>query len=337
MSNYWEKRFLDLEHRRDELDQAYIKELETRYRTVINEIEDEIQDWMQKYAVNDQITTAEAEKLLSGQEQMEWRISLSEYRQKAIAGGYDRQLNRLYYRSRITRLEKLKNQVIFILAEQANLEVPELERYLMETYNRSHLGHIYEISDLGTVEVPFSALDESQLLQAVYSPWAGAYFSQRVWGHHLNTIPNRLAKTLAVGSSQGWSIDRMVNSMMADVDVGLKNRMVTLVQTESAKLAEDAAQLAFEEAGVEELMWLATLEINTCKQCADLDGQTWPIKEAPVPNEDTHPNCRCTRVPTLEGAPITSRWHRDPITGKGKIGKEVLSFDDFYKKYSKLA
>lgn len=45
---------------------------------------------------------------------------------------------------------------------------------------------------------------------------------------------------------------------------------------------------------IEDVMWSATLESNTCSECGDLDGQTWSKDEKhPKPIDDTHVGCRC--------------------------------------------
>ena len=50
---------------------------------------------------------------------------------------------------------------------------------------------------------------------------------------------------------------------------------------------------------VKEVLWDATLEENTCEDCANFDGQTFDKHDHPdVP---FHPNCRCCIIPVVDG------------------------------------
>src|SRR5699024_228976 len=127
------------------------------------------------------ITKEAAETLLSKPEQRKWRMELKEFRQKAIDGGYEGQLNKEYYKSRITRLQRLERQLYFELADIANIEQNELESYLMETLDDTYLQNIYELTDRGSFSVAFERYSSVMLKEAVYKKWKGTDFSQRIW------------------------------------------------------------------------------------------------------------------------------------------------------------
>ena len=336
---YWEKRFLRIEADRDKREQAYLAEMNKRYGDLAQRLQKEVDDWVQKYAVNDNITAFEANQLLSKSEQKTWSMSLESFKQKAIEGGFDQELNREYYRSRISRLQQLQHQLVLELAEHASYEIDELEAYLVETFDETYLRNIYEIADRGAINLTFQSYSPQQLALAVRQPWTGDDFSRRVWRNHLEYLPDKLNKSMANAIAQGWGTDRIVNEMMKGVDRNLRNRMITLVQSESAHIAEEASQASYRETGVEQYTWMATFETHTCDQCARLDGQSFDIGDpsSPHPVEDTHPNCRCTTVPKIDYAPaITTRWQRDPVTGKGKVMK-VEKFKDWKKRKTKEA
>lgn len=331
--DYWQKRFLAIEEDRDKLDKLYLRNMNRRYDGLIKKMEKEIEEWIAKYAVNDEITTEAAEQLLSKKEQKQWSMTLEEFRKKAIDGGYDQELNREYYKSRITRLQQLKNQLILELAEQANVEAENLETYLAETLDETHLRMNYELMDRGQLTLRFERYNKKTLHKALYTNWASSNFSKRVWKNHLRYIPGKLSRTLSNGMAQGWGVDRMVNEMMVNVDSNLRNRMVTLVQTESAHISEVASQKAYRERKIDRYQWLATLETHTCELCAGYDLKIYTVgaKNAKMPIEDSHPNCRCTTVPYIEGHELTKRWSRDPKTGRGEYVKSV-SFNEWKKK-----
>lgn len=320
---YWKRRMLRIAQMRDVKDQEYIQKMEKEYKRLSKRIYKEIQGWMDRYADNEGITAEEAYKQLTKDEQLTWTMTLKEFRQKAIEGGYDQELNREYFKSRITRLEQLERQLYFELAEAANNQETTMRTYLKDTLNETYLRHIYEMTDSGAFSIAFDRYSTKALELAIMKPWKGSNFSRRVWGNHLNYLPDKLSKTMSVAVSQGWGIDRTVKEMMQGVDSGLKNRMTTLVQTESAHIAEVANDHAMEQTGVKKWEWMATLEVHTCARCGGLDGQEFERDDPNAPNCPDHPNCRCTRVPVIIGWESTSRWQRDPITGKGKIGPNV--------------
>ncbi|WP_368251384.1 polymorphic toxin type 50 domain-containing protein [Enterococcus sp. 2201sp1_2201st1_B8_2201SCRN_220225] len=327
---YWKRRMLRIAQMRDAKDQEYIQKMVKEYDRLSNRMYKEIQGWMDRYADNEGITPDEAYQQLSKDEQLTWTMTLKEFRQKAIEGGYDQELNREYFKSRITRLEQLERQLYFELAEAANNQEAAMRTYLKDTLNETYLRHIYEMTDRGAFSIAFDRFSTEALELAIMKPWKGSNFSRRVWGNHLNHIPDKLSKTMSVAISQGWGIDRTVKEMMQGVDSSLKNRMTTLVQTESAHIAEVANDRAMEQTGVEKWEWLATLEIHTCARCAGLDGQEFDADDETAPNCPDHPNCRCTRVPVIAGWKSSSRWQRDPITGKGKVGPNI-TFDEWRK------
>ena len=329
---YWKRRMLRIARMRDTKDQEYIQKMVKEYDRMSNRIYKEIQGWMDRYASNEGITPDEAYQQLSKDEQLTWTMTLKEFRQKAIEGGYDQELNREYFKSRISRLEQLERQLYFELAEAANNQEATMRSYLKETLNETYLRHIYEMTDRGAFSIAFDHYSTKALELAIMKPWKGSNFSRRVWGNHLNHIPDKLSKTMSVAISQGWGIDRTVKEMMQGVDSSLKNRMTTLVQTESAHIAEVANDRSMEQTGVKKWEWMATLEIHTCERCGGLDGQEFAVDDETAPTCPDHPNCRCTRVPVIAGWESASRWQRDPVTGKGSV-QEHQSFDEWKQKH----
>jgi len=331
--NYWQRRFLQIAVNRDKSDQTYIKEMEKRYDELSKSIRKEVTYWVKRYADNDKITESDARALLSKQEQKTWSMSLQEFQKKAIDGGYETELNREYFRSRISRLDQLQRQIYFELAEMANQEKGQMSAYLNEQLNESYLRNIYELTDRGSFSLPFDKYSAKALEIAINKPWLGSNFSARIWKNHLKTLPDKLTNVMSQAITQGWGINRTVNAMMEGVDKSLRNRMTTLVQTESAHLAEVASEKSMAETGVEKWEWLATLETHTCGLCASLDGQMFDVGDRDAPNCPAHPNCRCTKIPVIDGWISQARWSRDPITGKGKVG-EHQSFEKWKKSYA---
>ncbi|HCU0729905.1 TPA: minor capsid protein [Enterococcus faecalis] len=335
MSNlsYWQKRLLQIAVERDQDDNKYIREMEQRYDLLAKSLKKNIDDWVARYANEHRISFDEANAVLAKDELKNWKMSLSEFKRKAIKGGYLQELNEEYFRSRISRAEQLQRQLYFQLAEQANNESSEMSSHLMKQLDSMFLKTVYEITDRGQVPVQFASYNTRALKVAINKPWMGSNFSKRIWRNHLKVLPEKLARSMSIGIINGWSTDKIVDDMMKGIDKQLRNRMISLVQTESAHIAEVATDNAMKETGVEDWEWLATLEVHTCSICASLDGEVFSIEDKSAPVIPAHPNCRCTKIPVIVGWQSSKRWQRDPETGVGEI-KSHKSFNEWKKALS---
>lgn len=331
---YWQRRFLQIAVERNKADAEYIKDMQKRQRDLSKSIQIELNRWFERYGDNEGISRREAQRGLAKREQREWSMTLDEYRRKAIDGGYEQELNKEYFSSRISRLEQLQRQLYFEFSDTANQEEGYLSNYLQEALNTSYLRHIYELSDRGNLSLRFEKYSSRALELAIRKPWQGSNFSKRVWKNHIRTMPDRLARTMSLAIVNGWGVDRTVKEMMANIDKTLRHRMVTLVQTESAHLAEVANGQSMAETGVERWEWLATLEAHTCDICASYDGKEYDIDDRQAPICPAHPNCRCTKIPVSEGWQSAARWQRDPVTGEGSVG-DYMPFSEWREKQKK--
>lgn len=68
-----------------------------------------------------------------------------------------------------------------------------------------------------------------------------------------------------------------------------------LARSESAMAIDRAEMAEYEAEGFYYCEWDAAPD--ACHICLSLDGQMWPLEEAPRVVEDTHPHCRCRKKP----------------------------------------
>ena len=111
MSNYWTKRFEEEEKQRNISNKAYTKEIEKQYKIAENKIKSDIEKWYIRIADNNQISLADAKKLLTKDELKEFKWTLAEYTQKAKSGAWKKELENASARVHIKRLEALQLQV----------------------------------------------------------------------------------------------------------------------------------------------------------------------------------------------------------------------------------
>jgi SPP1 gp7 family putative phage head morphogenesis protein len=74
------------------------------------------------------------------------------------------------------------------------------------------------------------------------------------------------------------------------------DRAALIAQTETSRAQTQGNLDAWEATGlVQEIEWLNSEDEGVCEECEDLaDGGPYPIEDAPMPVDDSHPGCRCT-------------------------------------------
>lgn len=127
----------------------YVKNLERQYATAIQDIESQIARWYQRFAAENGITLAEANKLLTTQELDEFRWTVEEYikhgQENAVSQAWLKQLKNASARVHVSRLDSLKLQ----LQEQAEVlhgaQTEALNSSLSEVYQRGYYHTAFEL------------------------------------------------------------------------------------------------------------------------------------------------------------------------------------------------
>lgn len=72
-----------------------------------------------------------------------------------------------------------------------------------------------------------------------------------------------------------------------------------IVRTESARIKDEVNMTTYRMKGVQRVTWVA--EPGACQKCVGLEeGGPYPINDAPGIPDDSHPNCRCSKIPHVE-------------------------------------
>ena len=111
-SSYWKKRFELIEQHKHDEASSLLYQLEDRYIKAQRQIESQIQSWYQRFADNNEISMAEAKKLLTTKELAEFKWDVKEYikygEQNALNQLWMKELENASARFHISRLEALK-------------------------------------------------------------------------------------------------------------------------------------------------------------------------------------------------------------------------------------
>lgn len=336
---YWERRFELLTESLLRKGERHYAELIREYERALSRIQREIERFYAKFATDNQITLQEARRLLNNRELREFHWTIEEYIEKAIESSLDerwiKELNNASVRVRISGLESLEYQIrqqIELLYAKRLEGLTELSKEITE---EGYYRTIYEIQKGFGVGDTFGLLDTRLIESIITKPWApdGSNFSSRIW-RDKQLLMNELQKVLIQSFIRGDAPDKAINYIAKTMNVS-KRAAGRLVMTESAFFANEAREKAFRELGIEEYIFLATLDIKTSNICREMDSKVFKLSEKQVGVNwpPLHPNCRSTTAPYFEGN-IKERWARDPVTGKG-YRVENMSYKEWYEKYAK--
>ena len=154
------------------------------------------------------------------------------------------------------------------------------------------------------IKADYNLVRQEMIDRAVNAPINGKTFSNRIWDN-TNELANRIYNDVIDCVKNGEQPKRIIKKIKDDYGVSAYQAK-RLVNTEVAKVVNAAQMDIYRDSGVvQKVLYTATLEVNTCENCAELDGKTFNLDSAP--NIPLHPNCRCCLVPVVDNWQPTKR------------------------------
>lgn len=330
---YWRKRAIELAEKQKREDDDLCLRFHREYERILHELDKEISIFYARYAANESVSMADARRLLRDAELEDFRMSLDEFRDKALAGGFDKELEEVYLRSRISRLQALQTQVELRMMELFSSQRDVLRDHLQERYTDTYYRTVYAVSQQADVASTFARIDPQTIERILAVPWVGSEFSSRIWVDK-DKLTRELMQTLSRGFVRGDSLVRMTKEFAQRMGVS-ESRAATLIHTESAHMAAEAAEQGYRETGVQSYRFEAALDLKTCSVCGALDQREFPLAEheTGINYPPLHPRCRCTTVPVTEFRIGSKRAARNPATGKTEYVEKKLTYEEWRKKY----
>lgn len=330
---YWRKRAIELAEKQKREDDDLCLRFHREYERILHELDKEISSFYARYAENESVSMADARRLLRDAELEDFRMSLDEFRAKALAGGFDKELEEVYLRSRISRLQALQTQVELRMMELFSSQRDVLRDHLQERYTDTYYRTVYAVSQQVDVASTFARIDPQTVEKILATPWAGSEFSSRIWADK-DKLTRELMQTLSRGFVRGDSLDRMTKEFAKRMGVS-ESRAAVLIHTESVHMAAEAAEQGYRETGIRSYRFEAALDLKTCTVCGALDQREFPLaeRETGINYPPLHPRCRCTTVPVTEFQIGSKRAARNPATGKTEYVEKKLTYEEWRKKY----
>ena len=305
-SDYWINRFGQLESVTNKDAMEAYRDVEEIYQKTQTELEDKINTWYQRFATNNQISMAEARKLLTTGEMKELKWSIEEYikhgKENAISGQWVKELENASARFHISRLEALKLQTQQSIEALYGNQLDIVDSAMRKAYSQRYYRTAFEFQKGFGVGFAVDRLDENTLSNIINKPWAvdGYNFSKRIWTNKeklIGELHSSLTRNIITGADPAKAIKEIKSKMGVS-----SNAAGRLIMTESAYFGSVAQKDMLNNLDVEKYEIVATLDSKTSEICRSLDGKVFDMKDyqAGVTAPPFHPYCRTTTAPYFD-------------------------------------
>lgn len=337
---YWQQRMIQSVDAACNRGIEFYHDLESAYRQAASSTEKEVMKLYTRMATENGVSLSEAKKLLTSNELEEFRWSVDEYiayaKANTISGNWTKQLENASLKYRISRLEAMKIHMQNNVERLYGHELDGFNRVMGDIYTSGYYHTAHAIQTGTHVGVNLAEIDDVRVKKVLDKPWApdGSNFSKRIWNDHRPKLVNKLHTDLTQSVIRGDSPDALIKSISKDFEVS-KNQAGTLVMTESAYFGNAANQDAFKDLGVEEQVFVATLDLKTSKVCQDMDNKVIKTSDIVIGTNapPLHPRCRSCMAPYFEGL-VDERMARG-LDGKSDYVPGNLSYHEWYDQYIK--
>lgn len=220
------------------------------------------------------------------------------------------------YGFRLTRLELLEGN-LWLESQKAVKAHEALETAAhRQTINTAYNYSLYNLSK-GTGVVPaFSQINTRAVNAILGTKFHGSNYSTRVWSNG-TALAKDLKGVLSTSVASGQSQAKTARLVKERYDV-TRYQASRLIRTETNHFNSLASMESYKDVGLDEFVYVATLDGRTSEICQELDGKRFTVDKVDM-MPPQHPNCRSTTRAYLgsEYEP-DERIMRDPSTGKNR-------------------
>ncbi|MCW6680873.1 minor capsid protein [Aerococcaceae bacterium NML130460] len=294
MSKYWRKRIDEEMTHKQQQDTQIGDELKRLHDYHMSQIEKEIQAFYQRYAVNNQISVADAKKLADRMDVQAFAEKAKRYvEEKNFSPQANAELALYNLKMKVSRLELLQYNMDLEMLALANGEYKLTERFL----NREFIDEMnFQAGILG--EVVASPKSIASMAQGIIdTPYHGATWSENIWRRQ-NALRVIVARTAEDTLLRGRSALNMIPQLRKEFNVS-KAHAKRLAVTETARIQTAVQKASYEANGFDEYEFMA--EPSACPICARLDGKILKVADM-EPGRNAapmHPHCHCSTAPAV--------------------------------------
>jgi SPP1 gp7 family putative phage head morphogenesis protein len=217
-------------------------------------------------------------------------------------------------------LVNLNSKLTDMAKDMGNVEINQVMDILKKNYSNVYYKNAFVLDSGLNIRLKFGLLKKEYIDAAVNNPVDGELFSNRIWSNKA-AVADKVKQGIVDAMNGNVTIDKLGSNIQSTFNVGAYESQ-RLLRTENARVQAQAIDDIGENAGCTQQMYCATLEANTCSECAELDGKYYDIDDDSKPDIPLHPNCRCLyiNVPFINWAP-TKR--------KDGENKDIIDYEDY--------
>lgn len=257
--------------------------LQKQMQKSMRKIEKEIARMLSKYSIDNELTYEEVLKNLTSSEYKAWRMDLKEYLAEIKNTGNDElllELNTLAMKSRISREEELFYQIQKIMNENYIFQSAEVETLLKKGVIKNYISSNSILSEAMGIEGSFSYIDKAELEHIINTPWRGVNYKDNVLklrDKNIFEIRRVVVEGIITGSSY-----KTITEELKKV-TGMNNRTASqIAHTEHAYACTVGDLKLYEDMGVDDVYFLATLDSRTSDVCRNRDYKKYNLKKAKI-------------------------------------------------------
>lgn len=317
-----------------------ILKIANAYENAIKEIDQDIERMFESYAKGNGLTHSKAKRLLNAKipnPLMEWlKKKLPTVKNEKIKRLIIQHIESKAYGARITRLEALKESIYLNLATVADVELRESEKLYIRTMNKAYYLNCYDIQKGIGIGFNIAAMPTDVIEEILKTNWSGMHYSDRVW-RNSQVMTNKLEQVLLEGIMTGKSYRKLAIELeeMSEDGVFAAER---LIRTEMTYISNQAELQSYKECGIDEYIFVATLDSRTSKPCRKMDRKRIKISDAVVGENlpPLHPWCRSTTRMGIDNEVLATmqRRARNPETGRTYLVPANMSYYEWKTQFT---
>jgi SPP1 gp7 family putative phage head morphogenesis protein len=274
---YWqerqEKKYLAGEKKIND----YYRGLKKSFEQARREIQSVINDFYIRYARENKVSYADAQKLLDKAEIGELKDFIRKVYENM--GKHNQELNNMSIKARITRYQALEKQIDAMLQQLYAIEYQiKGEELLKDVYTDTYYQTWYNIDVYHGFHQEFAQISAKTVDELIRYPWSGVAFSSRLWrqkDHLLQKINESITTMLIQGRNPKTLAGEFAKTFKTK-----EYEAYRLLHTEYSFIVEQATLAGYEEDGVEKYRILATLDMKTSDICRSEDGKEYDVDKA---------------------------------------------------------
>lgn len=294
--SYWEDRAKEIIDEESKSDYEIAQEIQRIVDEMNEDIEDEINRFYARYAINEGISFIEAKKKIDAVDVQMFQQKAKQYVENKVFSDKANAELRAYNTKMYVSREKLLQAQLGLIVTYAYAQIEQsMYNYMESAYYRALkqqagiLGETLQVSinDVKTI---------------IFTPFENHKWSTRLWSD-METVRRHVQKTTRHVLLRGRHPYEFIKDMRKDTGATTYN-MKRLLLTETARVQTEASKRhMLEEHGPEsEYQFVAKMDSKTTKTCRSLNDKTFKVKDM-VPGVNAppmHPFCRSAVVPHID-------------------------------------